>query len=178
MLLTTNNIKAELSYSYLHAISSRAGCSAEVSGRHTDSAGVDAVIRAKERFTADSTLTQFTIDVQLKATSERPRTDEAGRFGFELPRRNYDTLRNVETLAQQLLVVLYLPEDETQWISHSEDCLFAKRCAYWLSLRGAPAIANTTSRTVYVPPANLFSVEGLRSILTRVSRREWISYEP
>lgn len=72
MLLTENNIKAELSYAYLHAVASRAECEAVVSGRHRDSAGVDAVISAKERFAPDSIYTDFSIDVQLKATSDVP----------------------------------------------------------------------------------------------------------
>ena len=49
MLLTENNIKAELSYAYLHAVASRAGCEAVVSGRHRDSAGVDQAVAIIER---------------------------------------------------------------------------------------------------------------------------------
>ena len=69
MLLTENNIKAELSYAYLHAVAARAGCEAVVTGRHSDSDGVDAMITAKERFAPDSLFTNFPIAVQLKATS-------------------------------------------------------------------------------------------------------------
>ena len=80
MLLSENNIKAELSYAYVHAVASRSGCEAVVSGRHRDSAGVDAVISAKDRFTSDSVFTDFSIDVQLKATSGEPAIDHLGRF--------------------------------------------------------------------------------------------------
>ncbi len=94
MLLTENNIKAELSYAYLHAVASRAGCEAVVAGRHSDGAGVDATIRARERFAPDSIFTDFTIDVQLKATSEEPLQDELGRYPFSLRLDHYDKLRD------------------------------------------------------------------------------------
>ena len=47
--MTENNIKAELSYAYLHAVAARASFGCESSGRHSDSAGVDAYLRIKER---------------------------------------------------------------------------------------------------------------------------------
>jgi len=59
MLLSDNDIKSELSYAYLHAVASRAGMACEVAGRHSDGAGVDATIRAKERFDSLSIYTQF-----------------------------------------------------------------------------------------------------------------------
>jgi hypothetical protein len=178
MLLSENNIKAELSYAYLHAVASRAGCSVVQASRHEDGVGIDAVIRARERFAPDSMFTDFTIDIQLKSTSVAPSRDDQGRFCYELLLQNYNTLRNVDTLAQRILVVLYLPEDESHWLSHSQDGLVLQRCAYWISLHGAPEVPNKSTRTVYVPSANHFSVEGLRSILTRVSCGERISHEP
>jgi hypothetical protein len=72
MLLTENDIKAELSYAYLHAVASRAGCAAV----WTDGTGVDAVVRVRQRFADDSQYTNFSIDVQLKATSDEPALDE------------------------------------------------------------------------------------------------------
>ena len=68
MLLSQNNIMAELSYAYLHAVAARAGFACEEGNRHEDGIGVDAKLRVKERFAPDSTLTNFTVDVQLKAT--------------------------------------------------------------------------------------------------------------
>jgi hypothetical protein len=52
-----------------------------------------------------------------------------------------------------------------------------RRCAYWLSLRGAPASDNAASQTVYIPSANLLSIENLMDLMTRFSRRETIPYD-
>lgn len=177
MLLTENNIKAELSYAYLHAVASRAGLGCEVAGRHTDGDGVDAIVRARERFSGQSVLTRFTVEIQLKATSTEPAIDARDRYPFSLAIDHYDKLRDVEAGAQQILVVLFLPGDPTRWLAHSPEGLIARRCAYWVSLRGAPESGNTTSQTVYVPRSNVFSVEGLRSVFAGRSLGGWIDYE-
>lgn len=177
MILTTNNIKAELSYAYLHAVAARGGLECTVAGRHSDGAGVDAVLRAKERFLPDSLYTDFTVEVQLKATSVEPSIDARERYSFSLELDHYDKLRNTEIGAQRLLVVLFLPEDEEQWLRHSAESLVSRRCAYWVSLWGGPASTNETRQTVYVPRSNSFSVESLRLVMARASLNERIPYE-
>lgn len=146
-MLSMQNIESELSYAYLHAVASRCGIICESSGRHTDDAGVDAVLRVHGRLAADSILTQFTVDVQLKASKLVP-VEQGRRYSHSLKRKNYDELRSLATGAPQLLVVLFLPPDADQWLSQTEECLIARRCAYWVSLRGAPSSANDKHQTV------------------------------
>jgi len=76
-MLTDQNIEAELSYAYLHAVATRVGFSCEYGNRHLDGAGVDATITEDGRMLAnDSILTSFSVDVQLKATyRELPEQD-------------------------------------------------------------------------------------------------------
>lgn len=54
--------------------------------------------------------------------------------------------------------------------------LVSRQCAYWVSLRGAPESANEREQTVYVPRSQPLSPEGLRALMTRISRREVITY--
>jgi len=169
-MLTLQNIESELSYAYLHATAARAGIICEYTGRHSDEAGVDAVLRVKGRLAQDSVFTQFTVEVQLKATKQVP-VEQNGRYSHSLKVKNYNELRSENTGAPQLLVVLYLPEDAETWLSHSEESLVARRCAYWVSVRGA-AETDQASRTIYVPRANLLSVAALRGLMTRFSRQE------
>ncbi|MGL4555764.1 MAG: DUF4365 domain-containing protein [Gemmataceae bacterium] len=171
MLLTENNIKAELSYAYLHAVASRAGFGCEVAGRMSDGAGVDALVRFKERLAPDAVLTESVIEVQLKATSE-PAVLHHGRCSFFLRRDHYDKLRAADIGLRRFLVVFFLPESADDWLGHSADQLLLKRCAYWCSLRGAGETANKSGQTVYLPHDNAFSVAGLRGLMTRVSRNE------
>jgi hypothetical protein len=173
-MLTDQNIESELSYACLHAIASRGGIICEYTGRHTDEAGVDATLRVKGKLANDSILTQFLIDVQLKATRKEP-AEHDGKYSYSLKVKNYNELRSINTGAPQVLVVLFLPPDANTWLTHAEDCLVTRRCAYWLSLRGA---AETTqdSKTVYIPKANQLSVDALQKLMTRFSRREVIDY--
>lgn len=175
MLLSEKEIESELSYAYLHAVASRAGFACEYAGQHSDRAGIDARIHVKERMAPDSTFTDFTVEVQLKATCQPP-IMSSGHYSFWLSLDHYDKLRNVGTANARLLVVLFLPEDRAHWLVHSEDGLVSKRCAYWVSLKGAVASDNKSGQTVYLPGANFFSHDGLRKLMERVSRREPLPY--
>ena len=174
-MLSTQNIESELSYAYLHAVASRAGIICEYSGRHTDEAGVDAVLRVKGKLAEESVLTHFTTDVQLKATM-REAVEQNGRFSYNLRMKNYNDLRSESTIAPQLLVVLFLPDDAALWLSHSDEGLISRKCAYWLSLRGAPDSNNDSLQSVYIPKTNLLSVESLTELMARFSQRETIAY--
>jgi hypothetical protein len=177
-MLTDANIEAELSYAYLHAVASRGGFACEWTSRHLDSAGVDAVIcEDGRRLAPDSVLTSFEVHVQLKATYQKSALRD-GRFSFsDLTVKQYDKLRNKHISSPRILVVLYLPENPSEWLGHSEDSLICKRCDYWVSLRSAPDSVNREYQTVYIPRRQVLSVEGLRELMTRFSRREWIDYE-
>jgi len=174
-MLTEQNIESELSYAYLHAIASRGGIICECTGRHSDEAGVDALLRVKGCLSQDSKLTQFGVDVQLKATRQTP-IEQNGRYSYSLKAKNYDELRSTHTGAPQLLIVLFLPADAESWLVHTEECLEARRCAYWLSLRGASE-TDQDSRTVYIPRANQLSVPALRALMTRFSMLEVLHYD-
>lgn len=174
-MLSAQNIESELSYAYLHAVASRCGIICDSTHRHTDEAGVDAVLRVRGKLANDSTLTQFTVDVQLKASKVAP-IEQDGKYSHSLKLKNYDELRSTSTGAPQLLVVLYLPSKPDEWLSQSEESLVARRCAYWLSLHNAPPSPNATHQTVYIPKTNVLSTELLRDVMTRFSREEAIHY--
>jgi hypothetical protein len=175
-MLTDPNIEAELSYAYLHAVASKAGFSCEYRNRHLDGACIDATITEDGRKLADdSLLTSFSVDVQLKATCQNL-PDANARFSYSLSVAHYDKLRNGEIASPRVLVVLRLPTNAQDWLQISEDALVAKRCAYWVSLRGAGPSMNQTSQTVHLPRANVLSHQGLTTLMTRFSRQEEIPY--
>lgn len=179
MLLSVENVKAELSYAYLHAIAARAHFSCQVTDRHGDNAGVDAMIRITGPLAADSVLTDFVIEVQLKATSAQRRSTRLrpGHFTYSLEKPLYDRLRSINTESQRLLVVLFLPSTDARWLCHSRDSLVSRHCAYWMSLQGAPPSNNETSQTVYLPKNNILTVEALTEIATTRGREDWVQYE-
>ena len=176
-MLTEQNIEAELSYAYLHAVASRAGFSCEYSNRHSDSAGVDATVKEDgRRLSPNSVQTTFDLHVQLKATYQVPSLID-GRFSFSLPVPSYNKLRTPHITHFRILVVMFLPQDPEEWLRHTEDGLIAKRCAYWVSLRNAAESLNPKHQTVYIPQSQQLSPDSLTALMTRLSRREEISYD-
>jgi len=176
-MLTEQNIEADLSYAYLHAVAARGGFSCAYSHRHLDIAGVDATVSEDGRLlTTESILVSFTLHVQLKAT-RKPPVEQNGKFSFSLELPQYNKLRDSRHGSSRILVVLFLPENPEEWLHHSEDALIAKRCAYWVSLRGAAASRNDKHQTVYIPRPQLLSVETLTTLMKRCSREEEINYE-
>jgi hypothetical protein len=138
--------------------------------------GVDARLFVDDDFGEDIIQSRFAVEVQLKATSQQLRLIE-GRYSYRLQKNHYDKLRRTDTESPLLLVVLQLPKNANDWLRCTPRALTLKRCAYWVSLYGAPESSNETSETVYLPQANLFSVDILRALLARFARRERIRYD-
>jgi len=63
-----NDIEAELSYAYLHAVAAHAGVACRPGDRHEDGRGIDAQLTAWGNW-PDSYRTEVNLKVQLKATS-------------------------------------------------------------------------------------------------------------
>ncbi len=82
--------------------------------------------------------------------------------------KNYEDLRRTNVLVPRVLVVVVVPEDVQEWLDQSEERLALRRCGYWVSLRGSPDTDNTTSVTVDVPRAQVFSADALRSMMTTI----------
>ncbi len=175
MLLSMNEMEAELSYAYLHAVASRAGFACEIAGRQSDRAGIDARVHVQERLAPEATFTDFPIEIQLKATA-RGAALQNEHYSYWLKSDHYEKLRNPGVWNLRLLVVLFLPEDQSQWLMHNEDGMVTRRCAYWVSLRGAALSDNATGQTVYVPRANRFSHDGLRALATKFACQEAFAY--
>jgi hypothetical protein len=176
-MLTEQNIEAELSYAYLHAVATRGGFSCSYAHRHLDDVGVDALVHEDGRLLArDSVHSSFALHVQLKASRVTP-VELNGRYSFSLPVRQYNRLRETRLASARILVVLYLPSDSSDWLIHSEEALIARRCAYWVSLRGGLPSANEATQTIYIPRSQVLSVETLTEIMIRCSRDEELLYD-
>lgn len=174
--LSPPNIESELSYAYLHAVASHAGVACSVASRHEDNNGVDATLTAWGPFQNGGYLTEVTIKVQLKATIAVP-VDDGTNFSYFLKGTNrYDDLRTETVSNARILIVLFLPPNADDWLNHSSDQLALRRCAYWQSLRGAPATSNGSGATVKLPKNQVFNVRALNNLATQLSRSDFPRY--
>jgi hypothetical protein len=174
--LTDNNVESELSYSYLHAVASFCGAAVSEANRHEDNSGVDAKITAWGPFENGGYLNEVDLKVQLKATVKQP-TRSNGKLSYQLAGiERYNDLRAQTTATPRILVVLFLPEAKEDWLQASAESLVLRRCAYWVSLRGAPATQNRSSVNVYLPETQMFHPAALGQLLTQLSHRNYPIY--
>jgi hypothetical protein len=111
--------------------------------------------------------------VQVKCTSRDVLDGDNLRYPLEI--KNYEELRNDYPEDDPLiLVVVLVPDKVDDWLHQSETELCLKHCAYWVSLRGQPAIENQTTVTVYLPRQNIFTVNTLKNLMQRIAAGESI----
>lgn len=174
-MLSENDIKSELSYAYLHAVSAHAGFACSSTGRHLDGAGVDAQVDVKRRLHPHSLLTCFSLHFQLKATSQKIAVVQ-GCCSYSLAVPHYDKLRDTSISTPRFMVLFELPEAAEQWLNVGSEQLIARKCGRWVSVRGAPSVENTSSIAVKIPLINVLTPDSLREIATRVSLGEDLVY--
>ena len=167
-MLTRNQIEAELSLAYLHAVAAIEGFAVDVP--HVDSDSVDAIIAAKGKIDPTSLRHSPRIEVQLKASFNTV-VNPNGTISFPLTIKNYDDLR-VDTLLPRLLVLLALPQLQTDWLSHHPDKLILQKCSYFVSLKGLAASTNAGHQTVYIPVANELTPVNLKNLMIKASKLE------
>ena len=92
--LSPNDIEAELSYAYLHAVAAKAGVGCKVGSRHDDNSGIDAELTGWGPFPGGGYLEEVDLKIQLKATIKSPGTGgEHCSYSLQGIQR-YDDLRN------------------------------------------------------------------------------------
>jgi hypothetical protein len=168
MSTTQQDIESRLSYAYLHAVVSHAGFVCRPATPDEDKEGIDAAVTAYGSFPG-TWRTQVTINVQLKATVKTP-TDDGSYLSYSVQGiRRYDKLREDHREPVRILVILFLPQANADWLNCSENELILKKCAYWVSLRNASASDNQTAQTVKIPKNQLFSQDNLNTLINRLA---------
>lgn len=109
------------------------------------------------------------LDIQLKCTADDVVRED--NVVFPLKRKNYDDLRK-ESLTPQILLVVTVPAEVTDWLKQSEEEILLRRCGYWCSLLGAPATTNEYSVTVTLPRNQQFTPEALRQLMQKINDKE------
>lgn len=154
-----NTRKERFSLAYINAVATYANC--EVLEPQVDRGSVDGFLVGPAR---GRDLIRF----QAKA-AERD-VISGNHLHFPLPVRDYDHIRDADV--PFILIVVRLPDDEIDWLTQTDDELCLRHCGYWLSLYNRPQTANTTTVTVHIPLANIFSSSQLAELMARAARGE------
>ena len=156
--LPLTSAQEQFSEAFILAIAALAGCGAAVPDPDVDSIDWTLSCRLPRR---------PKLDLQVKST--RLAAESGEHVLYPLKRKNYDDLRLPDLLAPRMLVLVVVPEDPAAWLHCSPEQVVMRRCAYWLSLAGAPPTANEWTVTVQVPRANLFTVESLSRLMHAIN---------
>lgn len=175
--LDPRDVESELSYAYLHAVASSAGMGCQWSTRHVDNRGVDAHLVGWGPFQDGGYLQEVSLSIQLKATIQAPADDGTHLSYFLSGTAQYDDLRATHYSIPRFLVVLFLPEQPEQWLSHTPEQLALKNCAYWVSLAGASGTENNSGVTVKIPKSQVLNAQTLKALCSRLSHRNIPQYE-
>lgn len=149
---------------YIRAVCAVAGCDVVPSG--TDNDKIDYTTSSRVR---GSQRTKPKIDIQAKCRMGG--VPEGNTVSYSLDIDTYNNLRDPLVSNPRILVVVFVPEDETAetWIEQSETTLSLKHCGYWTTLKSLPATENTTSQMVYLSKSHIFTPAALRRMMLLTS---------
>lgn len=166
--MTPEQRQEELSKAYLHAVAAK--CGFAVGTWSQDHGCLDTTVGAAAHV-GSGHLARPKVDIQLKATRQQG-VEKLDHLAWSLDVAHYDQLR-APALAPHLLVILLLPADVEDSVEHTAEQLVLRRCAYWVTMTGmGPAPSGQKTITVHLPKSQLFSPDGLKAILEKVSRGE------
>lgn len=165
-MLTENHIKEGLSRAYILAVAHRAGFNCTL--REFDY-GIDGTFRDVQRVGKRRVESGFSIDFQAKASE---RCDVEGDYvAYDLEAQSQRDLVDEGVGCPRILIVLALPEERSRWLEVSDDALLLRRCAWWVSLRGAEPTPNAQTTRIRIPRGQVFDVGALESMMSRV--KQW-----
>jgi hypothetical protein len=160
--MDVNQRKEQFSKAYLRAVASVAGFT--VYEPEVDDDSIDMGLAATG---GAGSIRSPRLELQLKCTSQEVLHEDGVHFPLSI--KNYDDLRADDVLVPRILVVVRVPQFLTEWLAHSEEQLLMRRCGYYVSLRGRPAVENQESVTVTLPRENMLTVETLTALMNSVA---------
>lgn len=161
MELTLNKHKELFSIAYAKAVAAAAGVVLQEADSITDGDGIDVEFKAIGKGRG---ISSPRLEAQLKATAKCNFDGDA--FIYDLDRKNYDDLIDVNYVIPRILIVILLPGDNPEeWLSHSSQAIRMSRCGYYAELSGKPSTTNKESVRIRIPETQCFSPENLKKLL-------------
>ncbi|MEG3858544.1 DUF4365 domain-containing protein [Microcoleus sp. herbarium12] len=158
-----NTQKEEFSYAYVYAIASAAGFCQRTT-TPLDRLGVDLIITG----IAERGLPNFPIlYIQVKCTSRDILNENSLRYPLNI--KNYEELSANNAYPPRIIIVVTVPDRPNDWLQQTEAELCLKRCAYWISLKGAAPTDNKETVTISIPRTNIFSGDALTTIMQPIA---------
>lgn len=151
-----------MSVAFLQAIAAQAGFNTK---QPRWDSGIDIEVGSDKALFGNYRFPNLYINFQLKATENWAIKD--GSIAFRLDAATYDRLRDARRVFPIYLVLYTMPHSRAHWVVSRNDHAEMRNKAYFLSLKGAPAIrsrpdgSSRRSITVHVPTENRMTAMAL-----------------
>lgn len=106
----------------------------------------------------------FPVDFQLKCTKNWSHEDNNVAYSIETKTYNDLVTRDPNGIGA-LLILLCVPQDESQWLEVSEDYLKMQRCCYYMALSGSTVANESSKKKILIPRDNLLTPAALNALL-------------
>ena len=161
-MITLQHTQESLSRSYIHAIAGSAGVNLHV-GREFDY-GFDGTFRPVIFRKNRRVESGIPVDFQLKCTTKW--TYEGAEVAYNIETKTYnDFVSRLPAEIGCVLILLCVPEDDSQWVDVKEQHMILKHCCYFSSISGTPTGNEESTKKILIPRSNLLTALALRELL-------------
>jgi hypothetical protein len=158
--LDQTTCQEQLSLGYSRSIAAAAGCALE--RREIDMFSIDVTFHHNNPKKGWS---PRQLEAQLKCTTQD--VVKKDHVAWKLERQSYERLISTQVIVPSVLIVLVVPKNMDDWLLQSPNRLSMAGEAYWVNLRGEPAI-DSGSKVVHLPRTQVFGVQPLLDMLERI----------
>ena len=167
MAITEQHRKEDLGQAFVTATIAKAGFTVSYSNHDY---GIDGLIKDIAKADHGYYETGFGINYQLKSSWDV--SFDGNYIVYDLESRNYNDLILERTMLPSILILFVLPENESQWLTVSEDQMIIKKSAWWCSLKGLPPTHNTSKKRIRIPKNQLLTPDSLTYLMDKVREGE------
>jgi hypothetical protein len=122
----------------------------------------------------DETTREPKLDVQVKSTVQARLATGASQFTFDRDLYAWAIKPQPLLYHPRVVVLVQLPDDPRAWMDQADEQLTVRHCAYWTSLRGHGALAETQgSVSVQFARDRKFDVAGLVALMAGIEGGDW-----
>ncbi len=162
-----NNAKEQFCHAYVNAIAAIARYATYKPNPDDDSIDIGFAARG-----GNGTYRSPRLEAQLKCTSQEILCEDFVHYPLKI--KNFNDLKDEKVYVPRILIVVFAPKELNKFIEQSEESLVLKHCGYWISSRGYVETNNTSAVTVKLPRKNIFSVESLTDMMTKICNGQFL----
>jgi hypothetical protein len=170
-MITDNHRKEALNRAYIYGLAAKMGY---IISQDDFDYGFDGAFYDVEKLKNGKYLKNTTpLHYQLKASASRKITRiTKDHFSYRMDQEAYNKLveLNKNSYYGCLLIIYYLPENENDWISITENSLTLKECCYWTVIKSKNK--SKKDKVITIPKNQILDEKSLFNLMEKVKGGE------